>query len=95
MDDGFVHQLEALRIRVGEPIFIASGFRCSNHNNAIGGHPNSYHLQGMAADIAVADSRHRARILFAAFEQRFTGIGIAPTFIHLDNRQNQSLIWLY
>lgn len=95
MDDSFVIQLEALRKQLGEPIFITSGFRCSNHNNTIGGHPRSYHLQGMAVDAAVADSKQRARILFAAFEQRFTGIGIAPTFIHLDNRQSQALIWLY
>jgi len=95
MADGFINQLEALRVRLGDPIFITSGFRCSNHNDAIGGHSRSYHLQGMAVDIAVADSKQRARIIFAAFEQGFTGIGIAPTFIHLDNRQSQALIWLY
>ena len=36
------------------PIFISSGYRPRLLNRAIGGSPNSYHISGLAADIAVS-----------------------------------------
>lgn len=38
----------------GYPITINSGYRCKALNALVGGSPNSYHIQGKAADIAVS-----------------------------------------
>ena len=34
----------------GVPLVIKSGYRCPEVNAAVGGHPRSYHLEGLAAD---------------------------------------------
>jgi hypothetical protein len=34
------------------PLLIRSGYRCPLHNMDVGGVPNSYHIQGRAADLA-------------------------------------------
>lgn len=49
-----VSVFESFRELAGMPIRITSGNRCLAHNKTIGGNPNSYHLKGMAMDIAVS-----------------------------------------
>ncbi len=41
-----VNALEQLRLRLGRPILINSGYRCRNHNEKVGGGHNSQHLLG-------------------------------------------------
>ena len=53
--------LEPLRKLYGKPIYISSGFRCSELNFAIGGSSNSQHMSGEAADL---DSAYDNKILF-------------------------------
>ena len=43
--------LDPLRERYGKPIYVTSGYRCADHNEAVGGVANSQHLRGEAADI--------------------------------------------
>lgn len=45
--------LERLRLHIGRPINISSGYRCPDHNRAVGGVWNSQHVKGTAADIYV------------------------------------------
>jgi hypothetical protein len=45
--------LEPLRVAMGEPIKIGSGFRCPALNKAVGGVGNSQHLNGQAADLCI------------------------------------------
>ncbi len=46
--------LEEVREFLGNrPVHILSAVRCAQHNAAVGGAPESYHLRGMAADITV------------------------------------------
>lgn len=45
--------LQPLRDKFGKPIIITSGFRSAELNKKIGGVQNSYHLQGLAADIRI------------------------------------------
>lgn len=59
-DDFQYHQLlhtarilERVRARCGFPISINSGFRSPEVNKAVGGKPNSYHLDGRAVDIDI------------------------------------------
>lgn len=45
--------LEPLRTYAQQPVRISSGYRCRALNKAVGGVPNSYHIKGRAADIAM------------------------------------------
>ena len=45
--------LEPLRVAMGRPIRISSGYRCERLNKAVGGVYNSQHLKGQAADICI------------------------------------------
>ncbi len=40
-----------LRLLCGEPLKISSGYRCTLHNEMVGGSPRSRHLSGEALDI--------------------------------------------
>lgn len=43
-------RLEDVRMLLGAPIFITSGYRSPDLNRAVGGQTNSAHLYGLAAD---------------------------------------------
>lgn len=45
--------LEPLRVAMGEPIKISSGFRSEALNKAVGGAFNSQHKKGQAADLCI------------------------------------------
>jgi len=44
--------LEDVRSLYGRPVRITSGWRCQTHNREVGGHPQSRHMVGCAADLA-------------------------------------------
>jgi hypothetical protein len=47
--------LQEIRDTLGAPININCAARCETHNAKVGGVKNSFHVQGMAADIAIKD----------------------------------------
>jgi len=95
-DIRLVEKLEALRLIIEEPIIIHSGARCPNHNKAVGGADDSWHMKGLAIDTYVRNSRHRRKLVENAIAVGFTGIGIAKIFTHLDLRPaEEALIFLY
>ena len=49
--------LNQLRLRFGKPLIVTSGYRSPEHNKAVGGVANSYHTQGLAADIRPEDQK--------------------------------------
>ena len=49
------YYLDSIREKLGEPIHISSGYRCSDLNKAVGGVANSQHLYGLAADLTCSD----------------------------------------
>jgi len=75
-------RLQALRDILNRPITITSGFRTPEQNKAIGGHPLSYHLRGMAADIVVASLTPKQ--VQQKLAQWQGGLGCYPTFTHID-----------
>ena len=45
--------LQPLRIKLGRPVIITSGYRSPALNRAVGGSKTSHHMQGRAADLIV------------------------------------------
>ena len=67
------------------PLSISSAFRCSSHNSSVSSTgENGPHTTGHALDITVKDSQHRKRLI-DWFATKVTGLGIAKSFIHIDN----------
>lgn len=52
--------LEPLRVYLMHPITVTSGFRSKQLNKKVGGAKSSYHLYGMAADIAIEGEKSAA-----------------------------------
>lgn len=85
MKPGFLRLLDGIREEVGEPLTIVSGYRCPKHNDKVSSTgPNGPHTTGKAVDIK-SDSRLRFKIVEAAMKQGINRIGIARTFIHIDD----------
>jgi len=92
-----VEKLQQLRDEYGRAIVITSGFRCKDHNKAVGGKPDSAHTRGEGADIECVSSANRFELLKAALRVGFERIGIDKGFIHVDvaNRLPKPRIWTY
>ena len=56
--------LEPLRLAMGEPIKIGSGYRCTKLNKAVGGVTNSQHTKGQAADLCIDGDIEKGRRWF-------------------------------
>lgn len=82
--------LDTLRDKIGEPIYINSGYRTPEHNKAVGGSTLSYHMYGMAADIRA--DRHTPKQLYTILDEMLKGWGGIEeheTFVHVDVRSKQ------
>jgi uncharacterized protein YcbK (DUF882 family) len=82
------NRLQVIRDLLGKPIIINSGYRTPEHNAAVGGSKNSFHMKGMAADIVVPG-------MPASEVQRFLknwsgGLGSYTHFTHVDIRPNRA-----
>ena len=64
--------LEPLRVAMGRPINISSGFRCEQLNKAVGGVYNSQHLKGQAADINIDGDMAFGRKIFDYIKNHLT-----------------------
>ena len=97
MDKEFLLKLDRARDLAGIPFKINSAYRTPEHNAKIGGKPNSSHLKGLAVDISVTNSRQRFIILKALLDTGFNRIGIAKSFIHVDDDKSKDsqVVWLY
>lgn len=78
--------LEPARERLGKPITVNSGFRCTVHNKTVGGVYNSQHVSGQAADVSSSDNRRLAKVIVE--NGRFDQVIIYPTFVHVSWRRN-------
>ena len=88
MDTEFLEVLDNLRECVGQPLQITSSFRSPDYNKSIGGSKNSKHMEGIAVDLACDNGVLRMNIVENALAFGLT-VGVAKTFIHVDNRTNQ------
>ena len=97
MDKDFLSKLDDAREFANIPFKINSAYRTEEHNKSIGGSPNSSHIKGLAVDISAKDSRTRFKVLEALINVGFNRIGVASTFIHVDDDKDKSsdVIWVY
>ena len=88
--EAFVRKLDAFRERVGEPVYINSGIRCPEHNEAVGGAKDSRHLYGDAADIRCVGKTPEQ--LYAIADEIFHdgGVGLYDWGIHVDDRGHRA-----
>jgi uncharacterized protein YcbK (DUF882 family) len=96
MDEDFLAKLDDAREFAGFPFFINSAYRSPEHPESIK-NPTSSHIKGLAVDIRARDSRTRYLIIDALMHVGFNRIGIADTFIHVDDDRNKAsgVIWTY
>lgn len=104
IDRQFVTELDNLRHKMGFALPITSGYRCPTHNAKVSSTGlTGPHTSGRAADLAV-DRFNAFRVLKAALDMGFTGIGLQQKgggrFVHLDNLPNSAgaprpTVWSY
>lgn len=96
----FMLKVQALRDELGFVMPVTSAARCPSHNSAVSATGKAGpHTTGRAIDIAVRGEQ-AVRLVRAALNAGFTGIGIAQKgasrFIHLDDLQSgRPTIWSY
>lgn len=98
ISQNLIYQLQKLRDGLGLPIKITSGYRCPDHNKAIGGAKRSQHILGKAVDLDVSHlsvgARYRLIQLIFDFGV-FKGIGIGDNKLHIDVRSGEPTFWFY
>ena len=95
MSLSFIHRLDELRERCGFPFTITSGYRNRTHSVEAKKKTVGKHVLGIAADISVSDGNQKYIIIKNAMEMGFGGVGVAKTFIHVDDRNGVPVVWSY
>lgn len=84
IDSLLVARLNLLRECWGCPIHINSGVRCREHNAAVGGAPDSLHMQGLAVDMSVGSRAEADQLAELCVKMGFGGIGTYSRWVHAD-----------
>ena len=84
--------LDMVRVHMGKPIFINSGYRCKKLNEIVGGAQKSMHIKGLAADIRtkekedintmaefLKENREEFKIIELIKYRTFIHIGVSET----------------
>ena len=87
MSPVLLQKLDDLRVMLGRPIYVTSGYRCPYHNANVGGVSNSQHVLGKAADI-YSPGISPSYLADLAVKIGFDGIGRYSSFVHVDCRDD-------
>ncbi len=92
-----ISMLDVARKKYGKSMAINSGYRTPEHNEKVGGKPDSSHIKGLAVDIACNNSTDRFKLAGILKEVGFKRIGMGATFIHvdIDKDKSQNVLWTY
>lgn len=79
--------LDIVRVHIGKPIFVNSGYRCKKLNEIVGGVQNSMHTKGLAADFRTGE-KEDINTMFEFLKRNQTKFKIIElinykTFIHI------------
>lgn len=95
VQDSLLERLDVAREIAGVPFVIKSGYRCPQHNAAVGGVANSAHTRGLAADIACTAATKNI-IVKGLIKAGFKRIGLGGNFVHADiDPTLGNAIWTY
>jgi uncharacterized protein YcbK (DUF882 family) len=76
--------LEPLRLEIGKPIHISSGYRCLELNKKVGGVPTSQHCLGQACDFVVEGmTPYEVVKVILELNLPFDQVGLYDTFVHI------------
>jgi len=91
VDHALIEVLEDVRGYFNAPIVINSGYRCVNHNAAIGGSPASQHTKGKAADFRVIGVAEEEVVSYLeSIHPNEYGVGIYQGRLHIDVRKERA-----
>ena len=93
MDPALVELLKVLREHFNKPVHITSGYRCPDHNKAVGGATHSQHLLGTAADVQVKGVMPQDVAEYLDSKEESKGLGRYKTFTHVDVRSGSKARW--
>jgi len=90
-------KLEQLRHLMGMPLLVVSAARCRMHNSILGEHALSQHVNLCAVDIKWDEmpGEQRLQLIERAKALGFTGFGLHPQFLHIDDREGGIVFWFY
>jgi zinc D-Ala-D-Ala carboxypeptidase len=90
-------KLTLARHMAGIPFIPTSAYRSPEYEKSMGRPGTSAHTNGRAIDLACVTSAHRKKMVEALLDAGFNRIGIASTFIHVDDDPTKppNLIWTY
>ena len=77
--------LQPLRDKWGGPLFINSGYRSKELNEAVGGVETSQHRRGQAADVGVTDPYALAK-LAKRMRLPYDQMIVYPSFVHFSHK---------
>jgi len=90
LDRDLLERLQALRTYLRAPVTITSGYRCPEHNAAVGGSPGSQHVEGTAADIRAEGYTHAQVADAAELFFHDGGLGRYSGHTHVDVRGHRA-----
>jgi peptidoglycan hydrolase-like protein with peptidoglycan-binding domain len=92
IDLTMVKYADEIRRRIGKPLGVNSGLRCSQHNRNEGGVDGSQHTLGTAVDLGCPSGTTPAQMaaVAEAVMGNTGGIGIYSWGIHIDSRKTRS-----
>jgi len=93
IDMRLVDMLQKMRVNIGRPITITSGYRTAAYNDFVGGSKSSRHILGQAVDIQV-EGVATDIVATYAYMVGARRIGIANTFTHMDTGPGEAY-WVY
>jgi len=95
MSPNFIKKLDLLRGACGFSFQITSGYRSPNHSLEKVKKTPGQHSLGLAADVYVSGGRQRMQLVRHATALGFNGIGVSKAFVHVDIREDKSVLWCY
>lgn len=78
-------RMDTIRLMIGSPIFVTSGFRCPKLNCAVGGSFDSYHLSGLAVDFTINSSKLSLSDIYDIIDTHRSELGVCE-LIHYKDR---------
>lgn len=84
--EDLVKLLESIRVELGVPLIVNSGYRTPAHNLKVKGASHSYHMLGAAADVRCSKGVNALATVAEQYLSGWGGIGIYSSFVHIDIR---------